>query len=285
MFFEDRRLSPVSAKGSKLLLKRVTVTPSADRVHLYAMSLSPEPGDVAAEESSSSSATGDNARGSVCGGWVSLTGDGNPFDINLGLARCRYSVADYAGTVHGDAVVVVPAEFRFASQMIAHAVLPADGRCGGLVEIAVHRPSVRCAKPYRFAYVGGRLCDVMAISGAFAFVHGDDGLCDCDDAAAAADDDLATEPFSSAEPRLSAAFGIGAFVSSVMDRRSSAQRCPVCAIPSNHRLVLTHLTENIDRLSVVDANFHRLHKKYKYPPPQSSITRYDLISVVRDGAV
>lgn len=243
------------------------------------MSLSPEPGDVAAEESSTA---GDYARRSVCGRWVSLTIDGDLFDINLGLARCRYLLADYADAIHGDAVVVVPAAFRFASQMIAHTVLPVDNR-DGLVEIAVPRPSVRCVRPYRFAYVGGRLCDVMAISGAFAFVHGDDGLCNCDAVTATPDDDdLATEPFSSADPLPSAAVRIGAFVSSLMDQRSRVPWCPVCTVPSNHRLVLTHLTENIDRLSAVDANFHRLRKKYKYP--QLSMSYY-FVSVGHDGAI
>lgn len=118
--------------------------------------------------------------------WVSLTCDSNQFNINSDSVRCEYSTAEFMSTVDGDAVIVVPAAFRFPSQMVAHAVLPSsrdfvDSGRFKLVDIAFRRSMVRCDRQYQFAYVNGHRYDVMGVSEVFIFVHGDngDGHCDC----------------------------------------------------------------------------------------------------------
>jgi len=193
--------------------------------------------------------------------WVSLTCD-TQFDIGGGCVRCGYSTADFMVTVHGDAVLLVPAAFRLASQMVAHAVLPGCG--DGHVEIAVRRPSVRCALPYRFAYVDGRLFDVMGVSDAFTFVHRD-GTCDCSDGTRA---DSTTRPPTttiSTNHRTDTTFvNMSFFVSFLMNTRSSAPQCSACGSPSNYQQVLEYLTENINYLSDVDSNIERKRIKYTY---------------------
>lgn len=201
-------------------------------------------------------------------GWVLLTSDDERFDIDSGRVQCRYLTPDFVSAGRGDVMVVVPAAFSFASQMIAHAVLPVGGG-DGRIEIAVRRPLIRCARPYRFAYVDGRLCDVMAVSGTFAFVHGG-RPCDCDDRfpetgssplqsiAAASAAATAVEPSSLERPVVR----MSSFVSSLMDVRSSAPACSNCAVPSNRRQVMAYLTENLDRLYAVDERIRRLCKTY-----------------------
>lgn len=191
--------------------------------------------------------------------WVSLTSDGDRFDIDCGRLRCRYAAPGYADVVRGDAVVVVPGACRTAFRAIAHAVLPGD-RGAGCVEIAVRRPSVRCRRPYRFAYVGARLGDVIAVSERFAFVHRSGNPCDCD--CYDCDDDEVSAVLLPTADRPAAATAMTSFVSSLMDERSSAPQCPACAVPSNYRQVLGRLAENVERLSAADARLHELRNKY-----------------------
>ncbi|XP_025206938.1 uncharacterized protein LOC112602832 [Melanaphis sacchari] len=191
------------------------------------------------------------------GKWVSLTCDSDRFDIDGGRVRCLYTVADYAAAVDGTAVIVVPAAFRCASQMVAHAVLP-DGRGRGRVEVTVRRWAVRCSRPYRFAYVDGWRYDVMTVSGAFTFVHSSGGPCDCDA------DFRMEQPTAGpqANGRRAADHAMSAFVSALLDTRSSAcSHCPVCNVPSNHRQVLDYLTTNIDRLSDIHSAIDKEHVK------------------------
>lgn len=203
--------------------------------------------------------------------WVSLTGDGDRFDIDGGRVRCRYTAPGYADVVRGDAVVVVPGACRSACRAIAHAVLPGD-HGAGCVEIAVRRPSVRCRRPYRFAYVGARLGDVMAVSEPFAFVHCAGNPCDCGGGGGGGvDDEDSAAPLPSPSPpiadRPAAASAMTSFVSSLMDARSSAPQCPACAVPSNYRQVLGRLAENVERLSAADAQLHRLRNRYAVERP------------------
>lgn len=195
--------------------------------------------------------------------WVSLTGDGDQFDIDGGRVRCRYSAPGYADVVRGDAVVIVPGACRSASRAIAHAVLSGD-HSAGCVEIAVRRPSVRCHRPYRFAYVGARLGDVMAVTEPFTFVHCAGNPCDCDGGGFDDDDEDSAAPLPppSTADRPSAASAMTSFVSSLMGARSSAPQCPACAVPSNYRQVLGRLAENVERLSAADAQLHMLRNKY-----------------------
>lgn len=194
--------------------------------------------------------------------WVSLTSDGDRFDIDCGRVRCRYSAPGYADVVRGDAVVVVPGACRTASRAIAHAVLPGD-HGAGCVEIAVRRPSVRCRRPYRFAYVGARLGDVMAVSDRFAFVHRAGNPCDCDCYDGDGDDEeVSAVLLPPTADRPAAATAMTSFVSSLMDERSSAPQCPACAVPSNYRQVLGRLAENVERMSAADARLHELRNKY-----------------------
>jgi len=208
--------------------------------------------------------------------WVSLTSDNSQFDIRCSHVCCGYSTADFMVTVHGDAVVLVPAAFRFASQMVAHTVLPDRGN--GHVEIAVRRPSVRCALSYRFAYVEGRLSKVIGVSDTFMFVHLD-GSCDCDDSSTAAstgsggsmdrttscgviDDFITKPPTMVTSNRLIDTANMSVFISSLMDTRSSAPQCSTCKGPSNYRQVLEYLTKNINHLFDVDSNIERERIKY-----------------------
>ncbi|XP_022165848.1 uncharacterized protein LOC111030589 [Myzus persicae] len=184
--------------------------------------------------------------------WVSLTCDSEWFDIDSGRVRCQYTVADYMAAVDGAAVIVVPAAFHYASQMVAHVVLPGGGR--GHAEITVRRWAVRCTRPYRFAYVDGRHYDVMGISDAFTFVHCSGGPCDC------GADFRMEQPTAvvQANDHLTADHTMSAFVSALMDTRSSAcSHCPVCNVPSNHRQVLEYLTTNIDRLSDIHSSIDK----------------------------
>lgn len=188
------------------------------------------------------------------GKWVSLTGDSERFDIDSGRVRCQYTVPDYMAVVDGAAVIVVPAAFRSASQMVAHVVL--SGARRGHAEVTVRRWAVQCARPYRFAYVDGRRYEVLGVSDAFTFVHCNSGPCDCGTdfrmelpTAVLQTDDLRTTDHT-----------MSAFVSALIDTRSSA--CLVCNVPSNHRQVLEYLTTNIDRLSDVHSNINRDHIKY-----------------------
>lgn len=204
---------------------------------------------------------GDDGDDAVCRKWVSLTCD-TQFDIGRGRVRCDYTTADFMVPVHGDAVLLVPVAFRLASQMVAHAVLADRG--DGHVEIAVRRPSIRCAVPYRFAYVDGRLFDVMGVSDAFTFVH-HDGTCDCSDGAGA---DSTTGPptttISTHRRTDAVSVNMNLFVSFLMNMRSSAPQCPACGSPSNYRQVLEYLTENVNHLSDVDSNIERERIKYIY---------------------
>jgi len=192
--------------------------------------------------------------GAFGGKWVSLACDSERFDIDSGRVGCQYTVAEYTAAVDGSAVIVVPAAFRCVSQMVAHVVLPGGGR--GHAELTVRRWAVRCARPYRFAYVDGRRYEVLGVSDEFAFVHCSGGPCDCDadfrmelpTAVLQTDDHRTTDQTMSA------------FVSALMDTRSSA--CLVCNVPSNHRQVLEYLTTNIDRLSDVYSNINTNHIKY-----------------------
>lgn len=188
--------------------------------------------------------------------WVSLTCDSDRFDINSGRVRCQYTVADYMAVVDGTAVIIVPATFRYASQMVAHAVVTGDGR--GHVELIVRRPAVRCARPYRFAFVDGRRYDVMGVSDAFTFVHCTSAPCDC------SADIRIEQPTAvlTSDDHCTAEDTMTAFVSSLMDTRSSAcSHCPVCNVPSNHRTVLKYLTTNIDRLSDIRSTIDKEHVK------------------------
>lgn len=185
------------------------------------------------------------------GKWVSLTCDSERFDIDSGRVRCQYTVADYMSAVDGAAVIVVPAAFRYASQMVAHVVLPGSGR--GQAEVIIRRWAVRCVRPYRFAYVDGRRYEVLGVSDAFTFVHRSGGSCDC------GADFRMDLPVLQADDHRSNDHTMSAFVSALMDTRSSA--CPVCNVPSNHRQVLEYLTTNIDRLSDVHSNIKRDHIK------------------------
>ncbi|XP_008180244.1 uncharacterized protein LOC100572569 [Acyrthosiphon pisum] len=192
------------------------------------------------------------ARVSAFGGkWVSLTCDSERFDIDSGRVRCQYTVADYMSAVDGAAVIVVPATFLYASQMVAHVVLPGSGR--GHADVTVRRWAVRCARPYRFAYVDGRRYEVLGVSDAFTFVHCSGGSCDC------GADFRMVLPVLQADDHRTTDHTMSAFVSALMDTRSSA--CPVCNVPSNHRQVLEYLTTNIDRLSAVHSNINRDHIK------------------------
>lgn len=195
--------------------------------------------------------------------WASLTCASDRFDIDCGRARCHCTTADFAAVTDADVVVVVPAACRRASSMIAYAAVPAGrggGRCS--VEVAVSRASARCARPYRFAYVDGRRYGVMAVSAPFAFDHRG-GPCDCDTSpgggggggaadAGVADgrDSRAGETAFGAPDRLASATvrGMSAFVSSLMDTRFGAPRCPACNVPANHGQVLEHLRTSADRL-------------------------------------
>jgi len=196
--------------------------------------------------------------GALDGKWVSLTCDSDRFDIDGGRVRCLYTVAGYMAVVDGTAVIVVPAAFRYASQMVAHAVLP-DGGNRGHVEVTVRRRAVRCARPYKFAYVDGWRYELMGVSDAFTFVHCNGGPCDCDA------DFLMEQPAAvlHADDRRTTDNTMSAFVSALMDTRSSAcSHCSVCNVPSNHRQVLEYLTTNIDRLSDVHTIIDREHIKY-----------------------
>jgi len=191
------------------------------------------------------------------GKWVSLTCDSEQFDIDSGRVRCQYTVVDYMATVDGTAVIVVPAAFRCASQMVAHVVLPAD-RCGH-AEVAVRRWAVRCARPYRLAYVDGQHYETMGVSDTFTFVHCSGGPCNCDA------DFRMEQPTGvlQADDHSTADHTMSAFVSALMNTRSSAcSHCPVCNVPSNHRQVLDYLTTNIDRLSEVYSKIDKDHIKY-----------------------
>lgn len=208
------------------------------------------------------------------GKWVSLTCDNDQFDISCGRVRCGYSTADFMMTVHGDAVVLVPAAFHFVSQMVAHAVL--SDRGDGHVWIAVRRPSIQCALSYRFAYVDGRLYEVMGVSDTFTFVH-HDGPCDCSahgntetaaDAGCWFDADVCssdgfmttttaeqpTTAWNASADNSSCSNIMSSFISSLMDVRSSAPQCSTCKGPSNYRQVLEHLTKNIHHLSDVNSD-------------------------------
>lgn len=209
--------------------------------------------------------------------WVTLTSNSESFDIDCGRVRCRYATADFMATADADTVVVVPATFRFASEMIAHVIV---ANCSGSdVDIIIRRPLVRCIRPYRFAYIDSRHYDVMGVSDTFTFVHRDDTLCDCSHFAAAASDtddinsvlisspvtlpdcSAATVTSSGHDAQTIAAVKLSSFISSLMDMRSSATQCSVCRIPSNYRQVLEHLTKNIDHLSVVYSNINRERMK------------------------
>ncbi|KAF0761076.1 Uncharacterized protein FWK35_00008948 [Aphis craccivora] len=200
------------------------------------------------------------ALGSLDGKWVSLTCDSDWFDIDSGRVHCLYTVADYMAAMDGTAVIVVPAAFRYASQMVAHAVLPDGGGRGGRgrVEVTVHRWAIRCARPYRFAYVDGWRYEVMGVSDEFTFVHCGGGQCDCD-ADVRIEQPTAVQQ---ANERRTTDHTMNAFVSALMDTRSSAcSHCPVCNVPSNHRQVLEYLTTNIDRLSNVYSIINKEHTK------------------------
>lgn len=191
------------------------------------------------------------------GKWVSLTCDSEQFDIDSGRVRCQYTVVDYMATVNGTVVIVVPAAFRCASQMVAHVVLHGDRR--GHAEVTVGRWAVRCARPYRFAYVDGRHYEVMGVSDAFTFVHCSGGPCNCGD-------DFHMElptGVLQADDHRTADHTMSTFVSALMNTRSSAcSHCPVCDVPSNHRQVLEYLTTNIDRLSEIHSKIDKDHIKY-----------------------
>lgn len=195
--------------------------------------------------------------------WVSLTCASDRFDIDCGRVRCHYATADFAATTGVDVMVVVPAACRRASPMIAHAAVVASRgvgeRCS--VEIAVPRASARCARPYRFAYVDGRRYEVLGFSAPFVFDHCG-GPCDCDSSAGGAgtaDDDFRGWEVPGG---LAAVRDISAFVSSLVDTRFSAPRCPACNVPTNHQQVLQHLTTSTDRLSRVALDIDRECAKY-----------------------
>lgn len=208
----------------------------------------------------------DNDGSETVGKWVSLTCNNDLIDIDCGQVRCKYLTANFMATVPGDAIVVVPATFRFVSQMVAHSVL--SGRNNGHAEIAVRRLSVRCARPYRFAYVDGRRYEVMGISDAFEFVHYD-GQCDCGtdiEIVNDTSDNIKTESQTNTSDYPAATVAsieMSSFISSLMDTRSSAPQCSVCKGPSNHRQVLEYLTKNIDYLCYMDTNIDGKCKKYR----------------------
>lgn len=222
--------------------------------------------------------TGNNNEIPFCK-WVSLTSNSDQFDIDCGTVRCRYTTADFMATADGDTVVVVPATFRFASQMIAHAVVANHDGNEHNIDIIIRRPLVRCIRPYRFAYIDGRHYDVMGISDTFMFVHRDDTLCNCSYLADAENDtnDINSILLSSSETlpdcptvmdtslghdaQTTAAVKLSSFISSLMEIRSSATQCSVCRIPSNYRQVLEYLTKNIDRLFIVDSNINNERMK------------------------
>lgn len=118
--------------------------------------------------------------------WVSFTFDSDQFYIDSGSVRCEYLTTKFMSTVDGDVVIIVPAAFRYASQMVAHAVLPSNrhfvesGKVR-IVEIPFCRSMIRCDRQYQFAYVDGHHYDVMGVSEAFTFVHCNNGgrRCDC----------------------------------------------------------------------------------------------------------
>lgn len=220
-----------------------------------------------------------NGRGDVdetprFGKWVSLTCGSDRFDIDRGLVHCEFSTTDFTASVGGDAIVIVPAAFRFASRMVAHTVLRGcDRGGGGFVEIAVRRAAIRCARQYRFAYVDGRRYEVVGVSDdAFVFVHRQ-GPCDCgggvsndyDIERGTGGDLLELESSTQSEivnlastitldRPAAATVKLRSFVSSLMDMRSSHPQCSVCKVPSNYRQVLECLTENIEHLSDVDSD-------------------------------
>uniref|UniRef100_A0A2S2R6P2 SKICH domain-containing protein n=1 Tax=Sipha flava TaxID=143950 RepID=A0A2S2R6P2_9HEMI len=212
--------------------------------------------------------------GEICSGggafrkWVSLTSDSDQFDIDGDRVSCRYAIADFMATFRGDAVVVEPAAFRFASQMVAHAIVdPAGDRCssGGRIQIAVRRQSVRCARPYLFAYVDGRHYEVMGVSEPFTFTHRD-GQCDCGTGGG----DGGGDSCSSATTKLPTTISnrptdgtTGDFVSSGTEEkgRYKALQCSACQVPSNHREVLENLMKNISYSSDVDNTTDSEHVK------------------------
>lgn len=198
--------------------------------------------------------------------WVSLTSDSDQFDIDGDQVSCRYAIADFMATFRGDAVVVEPAAFRFASQMVAHTIVdPAGDRCssGGRVQITVHRQSIRCARPYLFAYVDGRHYEVMGISDAFTFTHRD-GQCDCGDAGGGDSCRSATTESPTAVSNRPADGMTGDFDASVMDEKGwfEALQCSACLVPSNHREMMENLMKNINYSSDVDNTTNNEHVKY-----------------------
>lgn len=208
------------------------------------------------------------------GNWVSLACGSDRFDINRCLVQCKFSTTDFMASIGGDAIVVVPATFRFASQMVAHAVLHGCDHGDGLVEIAVRRAAIRCARQYRFAYVDGRRYEVVGVSDdSFVFVHRE-GLCDCggvdNDNGIEYDNGDVLKLESSTQSEIihlastialdrpaTTTVKLRSFVSSLMDMRSSHPLCTACKVPSNYRQVLECLTENVDHLSDVDSNVDR----------------------------
>lgn len=191
--------------------------------------------------------------------WVTLRCASDRFDIDRGRVSCHCTTADFAAATDADVVAVVPAACRHASSMIAHAAASAGrGRGGGSggrrsVEIAVRRTWVRCARPYRFAYVDGRRHGVMAVSAPFAFDHRG-GPCDCDASASAgwagdgAADDRAGETVIASDRATATVFSISAFVSSLTDTRLGAPRCPECNVPANYGRIAEQLKTIKDSL-------------------------------------
>lgn len=197
--------------------------------------------------------------------WVSLTSDSDRFDIDSDRVSCRYAIADFMATFRGDAVVVEPAAFRFASQMVAHAVVgPARDRCssGGRVQIAVRRQSVRCSRPYLFAYVDGRHCEVMGVSDAFTFTHRDGRQCDCGTSGDGCNGGGATTKSSTI---VSNDGTTSDWVPSAVDdpwRSKALLQCSACKVPSDHRELLEDLMENVNGASDVDNTTDSEHVKY-----------------------
>lgn len=202
--------------------------------------------------------------GGTFGKWVSLTCvGGDRIDIDCGRVRCDFSPVEYMATVHGDAIVIVPSAFRCVSQMVTVAVLSSRDRNvgGGPIDIAVRRQSIRCRCPYRFAYVDGLHYEVMGVSKAFTFHHGNGRPCDCDDGF-------------SKEPPTTAALsnrpdeqvvGTNSSISSPTDAvrfNEAESQCLVCRIPSNHRIVLEHLKKNINHLSDIELTIDKEYMKY-----------------------
>lgn len=200
--------------------------------------------------------------GSIFHKWVSLTFVGDRFDIDCARVRCEYSSADYMATGNEDAIVIVPSSFRYVSQMVTHAVLSSRDRSGtGRVEIAVRRRSIRCRRPYRFAYVDGQHYEVMGVSKSFTFHH-KDRPCDCGDGSIATDDFgkvLSTTAVSPDHPDVAVKT-----ITLPSDMRfiDTTSQCSTCRIPSNHRLVLEYLKENTNRLSDVQLFINREYMKY-----------------------